>query len=182
MLGRLRTGEWLAGLGAVVLLVSLLVLHWYGLSLRGFSLHGVSLRAGWYSYAPLARHSAPGPIIPALTGWQAIETLRWFALATVVAGLALVVAQAALRGPALPVTLDLIGMLVAGLTTILLVIRLASTAAPLRFGAFVGLAAAGAVTIGAYQAMRTEAGWDPDAPHPEVPIELVELDPTADGG
>lgn len=171
MARRLRTGEWLAALGAVVLLVALLALHWYGWTLR----------TGWRSYAPLARRSAFSPINPALTGWQAIETLRWFALATVVAGLALAVAQAALRGPALPVTLDLIGMLVAGLTTILVVIRLASTAAPLRFGAFVGLAAAGAVTVGAYQAMRTEAGWDPSAPHPEVPIEVVELDPAADG-
>ena len=159
---RLRSGEWVAGLGAVVLLVALLVLHWYGVTLRG----------GWWSYPPHHRVTPPVVFHFASTGWHAIPTLRWFVLATVVAGLTLALAQAAVPGPALPVTLDLIGMLIAGLTTILLIIRLASTGAPLRFGAVVGLAAAGVVTFGAYRAMRTEAGWTPG---PGRPIEVVHV-------
>ena len=138
-MGRLRSGEILAALGAVVLIVALLALHWYG-----------------------------GPV---RTGWQAIPTLRWFVVVSVALALGLTIAQIASPGPALPVTLDLIGMLVAGLTTILLAIRLITTGASLQAGAYVGVLAAAATTLGAYRAMRTEHGWAPDS----RPIELVEL-------
>ena len=159
-LGRLRGGEWLAALGAIGLLVSLLALHWYG--------------PGGPAGPPLGGHGPPA----ALTGWRAIPTLRWWVLATVLLGLALTLAQAAVPGPALPATLDLIGMLVAGLTTLLLLIRLASTGATLRFGAVLGLLAAGAVTFGAFRAMRTEQGSPPGR---EDAVELVEL-PDRHGG
>jgi O-antigen ligase len=148
VVGRLRVGEVVAGVGAVVLLVALFGLRWYA--------------------------------DPARNGWQAITTLRWFALVVGLLGLALVLAQAAMEGPALPVSLDLIGMLVAGLTTILLAIRLLTTGATLAAGAYVGVLAAAATALGAYRAMRTEWGWPPS---PERPIELVELsgaDPRAD--
>ena len=159
MAGRLRGGEWVAAFGAVLLLVSLLVLHWYG----------PQTRVGPPMLPSLGRRLFP---IGALTGWRAIPTLRWFGLLTVALGLALALAQALVRGPALPATLDLIAMLVAGLTTLLLVIRLATTDAPLRFGAVVGLLAAGAVTFGAFRALRTEQGAVPEPGHP---VELVEL-------
>ena len=154
--GRLRGGEWLALIGAVLLLVALFVLRWYATG-----------RVGWWSYAPPADLRAGG-----LTGWQAIPTLRWFALVTAAVGIALALAQAVARGPGLPVTLDLLGMLVAGLTTVLVLIRLATTGAPLRFGAVLGLLAAGAVARGAFTALRAEQGWTPG---PERPIEVVEL-------
>jgi apolipoprotein N-acyltransferase len=95
-------------------------------------------------------------------------------------GLALAISQAAMRGPALPVTLDLVGMLVAGVTTVLLAIRLATTGASLATGAYAGVLAAAATALGAYRAMRTEHGWVPDPDHPERVVELVELpDPAA---
>ncbi len=160
---RLRGGEWVAALGAVVLLVSLLVLHWYGPRTGAF-----------LSYSPVKGAAR----FTARTGWEAIPTLRWFGLLTVALGLALALAQALVRGPALPATLDLIAMLVAGLTTLLLLIRLATTGAPLRFGAVVGLLAAGAVTFGAFRALRTEQGA---VPEPGRPVELVELSDPAGG-
>jgi len=109
---------------------------------------------------------------PAVGGWRAIPTLRWFVLTSAVLGLALGLAQIAMRGPALPVTLDLIGMLIAGLTTILIAIRLITTGATLAAGAWVGVGAAALTALGAYRAMRTEQGWTPG---PEHPIELVQL-------
>ena len=165
-MSRLRSGEWLAAIGAVLLLVALLALHWYW---RGGP-------AGWWSYPPV-HVKVPGRPVNA-TGWQALSTLRWFVLVTAALGLALALAQATSRGPALPVTLDLIAMLVAGVTTALLAIRLATTDTPLRFGAVVGVFAAALVTTGAYQAMRSEQGWTPgDSEHPIELIELASADP-----
>jgi hypothetical protein len=109
---------------------------------------------------------------PTLTGWRAIPTLRWFVVVSAVLGLALALTQAVMRGPALPVTLDLIGMLVAGLTTILIAIRLITTGAALGTGAWVGAWAAALTAAGAYRAMRTEQGWTPG---PGRPIELVRV-------
>jgi hypothetical protein len=178
---RLRDGEWTAAAGAIVLLVALLAWHWYAVS----PLHA---RFGWWSYPPLSSKGyapARDTLVHALgrgplTGWQALPTLRWFVLVTVALGLALALAQAACRGPALPVTLDLVAMLVGTLTTLLLLIRLATTPAPLRFGAVVGLLAAAAVARGAFRALRVEQGWrpDPGAP-PGGPgaIEVVDLGP-----
>ncbi|HLI59965.1 MAG TPA: hypothetical protein VKV21_09910 [Solirubrobacteraceae bacterium] len=109
---------------------------------------------------------------PAVGGWRAIPTLRWFLLATALLGLALTLAQAAMRGPALPVTLDLIGMLAAGVTTILTAIRLITTGATPAVGAYVGVGGAALTTLGAYRAMRVEQGWTPGS---ERPVELIEL-------
>ena len=110
---------------------------------------------------------------PTHATWRAIPTLRWFLLVAAVLGLAAVVAQAAMRGPALPVTLDLLGMLVAGLTTVLVAIRMITTGATLWTGAWVGVGAAALTTLGAYRAMRTEQGWTPG---PDHPVEVVPLD------
>jgi hypothetical protein len=137
--GRLRAGELIAALGAIVLLIDLFALHWYG--------------------------------APDRTGWMAIPTLRWFALVSGALGVLLVVTQAACAGPALPVTLDMIGMLIAGMTTILLAIRLATTGASLQAGAYVGAVATAATAVGAYLSYRTEQAWPPDS----RPIELVPL-------
>ena len=109
---------------------------------------------------------------PARSGWSAMSVLRWFTLVSAALGLALAVAQAALRGPALPATLDLLATPVAGLTTVLLAIRLITTGASLAVGAYVGVVAAAALTLGAYRAMRTEQGWTPG---PDRPIEVVTL-------
>ena len=158
-LSRLRSGEWLAAVGGVLALVSLFVLHWY---VRGASFWSRGGRRG----------DVFGLRFGAATGWDAIPTLRWFVLVTAVLGLLLALAQAASRGPALPVTLDLVSMLIAGVTTILVAIRLATTSTPLRFGAVAGVFAEALVTTGAYQALRAEQGWTPGA---EREVELVEL-------
>ena len=109
---------------------------------------------------------------PTIGSWRAIPTLRWFLLVSAVLGIALVLTQAAMRGPALPATLDMIGMLVAGLTTILTAIRLITAGATLWTGAWVGVGAAALTTIGAFRAFRTEQGWTPGR---DREIEVIEL-------
>jgi hypothetical protein len=144
-LGRLRFGEWLAAVAAIVLVASLPALHWYG---------GIHPR----------------------TGWEALPTLRWVVLVTVVVTLAAVVAQLR-RGPALSAALDVVALLLSTVTTILLVIRLATTGASLSAGAFVGLAASIVMGLGAFAALRTEQGWTPGPGHP---VEVVSLTPPGD--
>jgi hypothetical protein len=159
---RLRTGEWLAATGGLLALLSLFVMHWYEGIFANLLL----------SQSSLHHRFLPSGIFSAVNGWDAVPTLRWFVLVTAALGLLLAVAQAATPGPALPVTIDLAAMIVAGVTTILVAIRLASTSAPLRFGAIVGLFSVGLVAIGAYQAMHAEQGWTPGV---DREVELVEL-------
>jgi hypothetical protein len=141
---RLRIGEWLMALAAIVLVVSPFALHWYG---------GAHPR----------------------DGWQALPILRWLVLVTVVVALAAAAAQ--LRpGPALAAALDVVALLLATITAILLVIALTTTGASLSAGAFVGLGACIATGLGAFLALRAEQGW---IPGPERPIELVRLAPEA---
>jgi hypothetical protein len=150
----LRLGEYLAGVAAVVAIVALFVLRFTPLPLHG-----------WWTYLGSGR--PPGP-----TAWQAITVLRWFVLVSAALGLGSVAAQALRRGAALAVSLDLITMLVSGLTTILLAIKLASTDLPLSAGAYVLVVAVAAVAVGTFRAMRTEQGWTPG---PDHPVQLLQL-------
>ena len=156
---RLRLGEFLAGAAAGVALVALFALHFTSLPIHG-----------WWSYPPLSHSGAAHP--PGTTGWHVITVLRWFVLASAALGLGAVAAQGLRRGPALAATLDLLAMLAAGLTTILLAIKLATTGLPLSAGAYVLVVAVAAIALGAYRAMRVEQGWQPGE---DRPIEFVEL-------
>lgn len=95
----------------------------------------------------------------------------WFALIIATLGLALGVCQATMSGPALPVTLDLLAMVLAAVTTLLLAIRLVTTGAPLAIGAYLGVLCGAGVTVGAFRALHGEQGWTPG---PDRPVELVE--------
>jgi hypothetical protein len=116
---------------------------------------------------------------PTIGTWRAIPTLRWFILVSALLGLALVLTQAVMRGPALAATLDLLGMLVAGLTTILIAIRLITTGATVWTGAWVGVGAAALTALGAFRALRTEQGWMPGR---DREVELIELSDDGQGG
>jgi peptidoglycan/LPS O-acetylase OafA/YrhL len=139
---RLRVGEWIAAVAAIVLVAGLFALHWYG---------GADPR----------------------DGWQALPTLRWWILVDAAVGLVAALAQAR-RGPAVAAALDVVALVLASLTVLLLAIRLATTGASLAAGAFVGLAASIALLAGVFLALRAEQGW---APGPERPVEVVRLGP-----
>jgi hypothetical protein len=168
---RLRLAEYLMAAAAVVALVSLLVLHLTA-----------SPTAGWWSYPPLSSSGYSPRYLPAAgagdppgsSGWQALPVVRWFVLVSVALALAAVVTQAVRRGPAVAVTLDLLAMLAAGVTTILLGVALATERWTLAPGAYIEVIAVAALASGALRAMRTEQGWTPG---PDHPVELVTLPP-----
>jgi hypothetical protein len=138
--GRLRRGEWMAGLGAVVLLVSLFALDWY---------------------------------TGGIGGWEAHTILRWFMLLTGLAGIALWALTATQPTDAVPLGAAVVTVVIAGLTTLLVAWRVlidqpgANALVDVDLGAWIGLASAALVAVGAWLSMRDE---DRDAPLPEIPV------------
>lgn len=137
---RLRRGELLAGVGAVLLLVFMLAGKWYG--------HGAHAR----------------------TGWEALSTLRWLLLVTIGAAFALVLAQISRRAPAIPATLSLVMMLLGLISVLALIYRvLINPPAHEQAGAFLGLISALALAYGGFLSLREEGIARRDAPG-EIPV------------
>jgi hypothetical protein len=163
---RLRRGELIAGGGAVVLLGSLFLLPWYGVT-------------------PLLAPTASSlGRATSFTGWDGLSHLRWLVLLTGVLALALVWFQGANKAPAVPVSLSVILTAVALLDALALVYRVlinvpgANSHVDQKAGAFVGLVAAIAIFYCGYRSMREEGLSERDA---RTEIETVELGPTAPG-
>jgi hypothetical protein len=159
-LGRVRSGEWIAGAGSVVLLGSMFLLPWY--------------RVTSGSGAPGSQYLRPTTV----DGWHALTTVRWLMLATIVASFALVYLQASRRAPAVPVTMSLIVTVLGILTMLTLIVRVLIDLPGLvgnvsaRAGAYIGLFGAIVIAFGAYESLRQEG----IAPGDE-PAEIPTIDP-----
>lgn len=144
---RLRSGEWIAGVSALVLLVTMLL--------------------PWYGYSGVRSASQ-------ISGWDEFIHLRWLILVTIAAGLGLAVAQGACRAPAIPVTLSVIATVLGALTSLWLIYRVLISV-PGSDGllvrkpaAYVGLLSALALTVGGFRSIRQEDRLDP-ARNAEIP-------------
>ncbi len=157
---RLRRGEWIAVGSALLLLLFMLLLDWYGLS------------------GTLSPTASSLGVRTSLTGWNALTHLRWLLLLTILAAFALGYLQAARRAPALPATMSLIVLLLALITTLALVYRVlinppgTGDVLEQRVGAYLGLIASLGITYGGYASLRQEGIAAKDA----VPIEDVRLE------
>jgi type II secretory pathway component PulM len=137
---RLRHGEVLAGVGAVLLIVFMFAGNWYG--------HGSGSR----------------------TGWQALTDLRWLVAVTIVCALALTITQATRRSPAVPVTLSVIVTVLGLITVLALIYRvLIDPPAHERAFAYLGLLSALVLAYGGYASMRQEGIAERDGPG-EIPV------------
>ncbi|MBB4663715.1 hypothetical protein [Conexibacter arvalis] len=149
---RLRRGEWIAGAGGVLLLVSLFLFDWYGAS--------ADLGNG-FSFSVGAN------------GWETHSILRWLMLLTIVAGVALWLLTATQPTDAIPLSAAVVTVVVAGITTLCLAWRvLVNEPGPnalieVKAGAWIGLVAAALVVVGAWLSMRDE---DRRGPLPDVPV------------
>ena len=127
---RLRRGEMLAGASAVLLTIFMVGGKWYG-SDTGKS--------------------------GSQTGWQALTDLRWLLLVTIIAAVALVVAQTTRHAPAIPVTMSLVVMLLGIVTVVALIYRVLISPPPHQeTGAYLGLLCALGIAIGGYLSLRQE--------------------------
>jgi hypothetical protein len=146
-LSRLRRGELIAGVSGIVLLASVLLLPWYGTSATAGTI-GRSISA---------------------TGWSSLSILRWLILLASLAGIALALAQAAFRPPAVPVALSVVASALGVPTAIAVIYRvLINVPGPdnligQRFGAFLGLVGALALLYGALTSLREEGIASDDA-------------------
>lgn len=140
---RLRAPEWLAAAGAVVMLVALFVLDWYG----------------------------PTPGAPSTrAGWDGATHLHWLLLIAILVGLALAITQATCRGPALPASLSVISSVITFITLLWLLYRVViDMPAHQEAGAWIELLGALALFVGSYWSIRLEGIRPQDGPQ-EIPV------------
>ena len=152
---RLRSGEWIVAISALVLLVAMFVPTWYEARIPG-----VAPRDGFHS----------------LTG------LRWLVLITLAVAFALVFLQGTRKAPALPVSFSVFVTVLGALTSLWMIYRvlisIPSSASDYKQAAapYIGLASVLALTYGGYRSMREEDKPDPVR---NEAIETVHLDGTA---
>jgi FtsH-binding integral membrane protein len=148
---RLRWPEWVVGAGGVGLLASMLLLPWFQLS---------------------EASGPPGPaqlITYSVDGWNGLSHARWLLLVTILAAFALVLFQARLRAPAIPVTLSWVVAVLGGLSVLWLIYRvIISPAGGREIGGWIGLISAGAIAYGGFASLRLEGIARADAPQ-EIP-------------
>jgi len=164
---RLRSGELIAGVSAVLLFI-VMFLSWYGLKLNTGSLGTFAL--------PNVSYDA----------WDAFSVIDLILLLTVIVALALVVTQATQRSPAIPVSLSVLTTTLAGLSVLLIVFRMidppsivdvpavldAHLDRTLDIGIYLGLVASLGILYGGYRSMRVEGLAPRDA---RTEIETVKL-------
>jgi len=157
-LSRLRSGEIVAGLGAVALIVALF-LDWFEQPL------------------PVFRRIDPGDAVDAVgisppwvdSGWG---SLGWLALVPIVVavlcGLALVLATLAERTPVLPLAIGVMTVPWALLAILAILVRLMfqpgdDAHVDVRWATYLGLAGALAILLGAWRALADERTDTPEA-------------------
>jgi hypothetical protein len=153
---RLRWPEIVAGVAAVVLLLSMFLLPWYGY--KG-------------DLAPLAARLG---VSTSADAWHSLSATRWLILLTIVAALALVYLQGTRSSPALPATFSLFVWLLGGLTSLVLIYRvLINVPGPndvvsRDIGGYIGLVASLVIAFAGYRSLRYEGIAPQDAPK-EIP-------------
>lgn len=146
---RLRRGEIVAAVGAILLFVFMFFFKWYGLSLPG----GTN---------ELAESLGVDLGDVSINGWHGHSVLRWLMLLTIIAALTLAFLTATQRTVALPVTMAVIVTALASLLTVLLVYRiLINEPGPndlidVKLGSWLGLLSSAAIAYGGYLSMRDE--------------------------
>jgi hypothetical protein len=156
---RLRRGEWIAGASAVLTLVFLFALPWFGLG---------SVR----SPAVTSLGSSTS-----INGWHGLTHVRWLVLITVLCALAMTYFQASRRAAALAVSMSVIATVLGILSVLALLYRVVINVPGRddllepKAGAYLGLASALGIAYGAYASLRTEGIARRDEPE----IEIVRL-------
>jgi hypothetical protein len=150
---RLRWPERLAGLSAAVLLASMVLISWFTFPLRPSGGSG-------------PKFYVPGNSVD---GWNGLSHAHWLLLVTILAALGLVFFQAARPAPPIPVTFSLLVMVLGGVSTIWLIVRVGiDPPAGRDFGGWLALASAAVLTWAGYKSIRMEDIAPEDGPQ-EIP-------------
>jgi hypothetical protein len=166
-MNRLRPADVLAGAAGVALLV-VEFLPWYGV--RGVPSTVSQGSNGSTAYAPLV-----STVTGDRTAWQAFSVVDILLALCALVAIALVIVTATARGPAKPVAFTVLTTLAGLLAALLALFRLLVPPKgfyELRYGAWLGLAAALLVLVGGFLAMkddRTPGATPPDVPRRPAP-------------
>lgn len=153
---RLRPGEIVAAVGAILLFIFMFFFKWYGVGLPSGGeqvLRAMGFDTGGLSW----------------NGWHGHTVLRWLMLLTILAALALAFLTATQRTVALPVTTAVIVTALAGLLTVLLAYRVIvnhpgpDSLVGTKAGAWLGLLSSAVIVYGGYLSMRDEGTSFADA-------------------
>jgi hypothetical protein len=145
-LGRLRRGELIAGVSAVLLLVFMFLLSWY--AVNGTLSQTLTNLGGSTSF----------------DGWNGLGWVKYLVLLTVLVALAVVYFQAAGAAPALPVALGVIATVLGVLSVLALIGKVlidppgSGSGLDVQLGAYLGLVAAVTLTYGCFRSLHGEAG------------------------
>jgi hypothetical protein len=150
---RVRTGEIVAGVAGVVLLVSLFL--------------------NWYSVTPEVMLGAADRQFSSVSAWTAFSVVDVLLALVALLGIALALSQVVGRGPALPVAIGVITTTLALAATLLVLYRILNQPGPndligVEAGAWVGLAACLGVFLGGWLSLSDERSR-PSDPLPPVP-------------
>jgi hypothetical protein len=144
---RLRQGEQIAAIAAIVLLVDMFIFKWFGLEVSGAGALGISAEGS-------------------KNAWGSMDLISWILFITVLATLGMAYLRASDTEVDLPVST--IVVVLGGLSTLLILFRLISppdfTSGDLpagidhtrKIGAYIGFIAAAVLTYGAWQTMQEE--------------------------
>jgi peptidoglycan/LPS O-acetylase OafA/YrhL len=147
---RLRRGEIIAVLSALVLVALVFLVPWVSFT-------------------------DPGGGHTSADAWTSFPTLRWPILITGALGLLLGYGQVTRSAPAFPVAVAIVLVPLAAVTTLVLLIRLITGDGSPVVGGYAGLVACAALTAGAFMSLRQEDGWEPGPDHPVETVELSEI-------
>lgn len=156
---RLGLGEWLVGVGSLLLLVDLFGLTWF------------EYRPAYHAVATMLGQRTGA------NGWQAFEVIGPLALVVCLAGVAIWILTATRRSPAVPVVLTTLLAPLAFVLALLVAIRVlldqpsvhlaqanGADVIETRAGAYIGVALSVAVFAGLYLSLRHEGVAPEDAP------------------
>lgn len=148
--GRLRAGEWVIGIGSLLLLIAM-SLPWYAL--------GPTLATGATEVGAATKGNA----------WQTLGAESWLMLVTALCGVLTLFLQSTRRAPALPICLTVVTTTLGVLTAVLVAFRVfdvpsSTSGITEQVGAFLGLVFAVSIPVGGYLSMRRDGIAAEDAP------------------
>jgi hypothetical protein len=158
-LSRLRRGERIAAISAVLLLIDMF-LNWYALDFTNVLPGRTGEAARALGVAVQTSES--------INAWQSFDILDLFLLLVIAVAVVLALLTATQRSVALPVAASVITTILGGLATLIVLVRLLDQPGPNRvidveFWAYIGLILCAGIAVGGWLAMRDEGATIQDA-------------------
>jgi hypothetical protein len=162
-LSRVRSADWLAGIGGLILFVSLW-LHWYGFDAA--ALIQTRGSAGTLTTDALTH-------VPDVTAWQAFSEIDVLLALFALPAIGVPISAALSKVPTAPVAFTVVASCASFLAVLLVLFRLlnqpgSNDLVAVKYGAWVGLAGAVVALVGSWLAMADE--HTPGAVPPELTV------------